>query len=76
MARRPSSVNGAINEREIAWSPERVSNALGQDDLYVGMTMAETMDRLGFDATVEQSGEAFRVSQYDVWTPTPARGGS
>ena len=26
--------NGAINEREITWSPERVSNALGQDDLY------------------------------------------
>jgi hypothetical protein len=59
--------NGAINESEITWSPERVSNALGQDDLYVGMTMAETMDRLGFDATVEQYGEAFRVSQYDVW---------
>ncbi len=59
--------NGAINEGEITWSPERVSNALGQDDLYVGMTMAETMDRVGFDATVEQYGEAFRVSQYDVW---------
>jgi hypothetical protein len=40
--------NGAINEGAITWSPERVSNALGQDDLYVGMTMAETMDRLGF----------------------------
>ena len=44
-----------------------VSNALGQDDLYVGMTMAETMDRLGFDATVEQYGEAFKDSQYDLW---------
>ena len=44
--------NGKINEGEITWSPERVSNALEQDDLYVGMTMAETMDRLGFDATV------------------------
>jgi hypothetical protein len=59
--------NGAINEGEITWSPERVSNALGQDDLYVGMTMAETMDRLGFDATVEQYGEAFKDSQYDLW---------
>jgi hypothetical protein len=59
--------NGAINEGEITWSPDRVSNALGQDDLYVGMTMAETMDQLGFDATVEQYGEAFRVSRYDVW---------
>ena len=59
--------NGRINEGGITWSPERVSNALGQDDLYVGMTMAETMDRLGFDATTEQYGEAFKVSQYDLW---------
>jgi hypothetical protein len=59
--------NGRINEGEITWSPERVSNALGQDDLYVGMTMAETMDRLGFDATVEQYGEAFKNSRYELW---------
>ena len=59
--------NGAIYEGALTWSPERVSNALEQDDLYVGMTMAETMDRLGFDATVEQYGEAFRDSQYDLW---------
>jgi hypothetical protein len=59
--------NGVINEGEITWSPERVSNALQQDDLYVGMTMAETMDRLGFDAGVEQYGEAFRNSRYQLW---------
>jgi hypothetical protein len=59
--------NGRTNDGEITWSPERVSNALGQDDLYVGMTMAETMDRLGFDATVEQYGEAFKASEYDLW---------
>jgi hypothetical protein len=59
--------NGRIFEGEIAWSPERVSNALSQDDLYVGMTLAETMDRLGLDATVEQYGEAFKDSQYRLW---------
>jgi len=59
--------NGRINQGEITWSPERVSNALVQDDLYVGMTMAETMDRLGFDATSEQYGEAFKDSQYELW---------
>ncbi|MBP1636620.1 MAG: putative rane protein, partial [Acidobacteria bacterium] len=59
--------NGKIFEGEIAWSPERVSNALRQDDLYVGMTLAETMDRLGFDATVEQYGEAFKDSRYQLW---------
>jgi hypothetical protein len=59
--------NGRLNEGEITWSPERVSNALHQDDLYVGMTMAETMDRLGLDASTEQYGQAFKVSQYDLW---------
>ena len=58
---------GKINERNLAWSPEHVNNALGQDDLYVGMTMAETMDRIGLDATVEQYGEAFKNSRYHLW---------
>jgi hypothetical protein len=56
-----------INESVLTWSPERVDNAIGQDDLYVGMTMAETMDRLGLDATTEQYGEAFKDSRYDLW---------
>ena len=59
--------NGKIIEGEISWSPERVSNAIDQDDLYVEMTFAEIMDRLGLDATVEQYGEAFKDSQYDLW---------
>jgi hypothetical protein len=59
--------NGKINDAEITWSPERVDNALIQDDLYVGMTMSETMDRLGLDATVEQYGEAFKDSKYHLW---------
>ncbi len=58
---------GRINDSQLSWSPERVSNAIEQDDLYVGMTMAETMDRLGLDATVEQYGEAFKVSKYALW---------
>ena len=58
---------GKINDTQISWSPERVSNAIEQDDLYVGMTLAETMDRLGLDATVEQYGEAFKVSKYALW---------
>jgi len=59
--------NGRINDGAITWSPERVSNALNQDDLYVGMTLAETMDRLGFEAGAEQYGEAFKDSEYDLW---------
>ncbi len=62
------SSNGRINESELPpWKPERVENAIHQDDLYVGMTMSETMDRLGLEATTEEFGEAFRVSQYGLW---------
>jgi hypothetical protein len=59
--------NAKINESELTWSPDRVSNSIGQDDLYVGMTMAETMDRLGLEATAEQYGEAFKDSKYSLW---------
>ena len=60
-------VMAKINEAELTWAPERVDNALDQDDLYVGMTMSETMDRLGLDATVEQYGDAFKASKYHLW---------
>src|SRR5262245_53245549 len=43
--------NGKIIEGSLPWTPDRVSNAIQQDDLYVDMTLAETMDRLGLDAT-------------------------
>jgi hypothetical protein len=60
--------NGRINESELPpWKPERVENAIHQDDLYVGMTLSETMDRLGLDATTEEFGEAFKVSRYSLW---------
>jgi hypothetical protein len=58
---------GKINEQPLNWKPENVSNAIGQDDLYVGMTMSETMDRLGLEATTEQYGEAFKGSKYGLW---------
>jgi hypothetical protein len=59
--------NGRIGEGEIAWSPERVENAIHQDDLYVEMTFVEVMDRLGLDATTGQYGEALRDSKYRLW---------
>ncbi len=58
---------GKINEAELPWSPERVSNAIGQDDLYVEMTFAKVMDDIGLNATCEQYGEAFKNSQYHLW---------
>jgi ADP-ribosylglycohydrolase len=59
--------NGKINDGAIAWSPEHVSNALIQDDLYVEMTFTEVMDRIGLDATSEQYGDAFKNSRYELW---------
>ncbi len=58
---------GKILEGELQWTPERVSNAIGQDDLYVEMTFAKVMDDLGLEATCEQYGEAFKVSKYGLW---------
>jgi hypothetical protein len=60
--------NGRIIEGDLpAWTPANVSNAIDQDDLYVEMTFAEVMDRLGLDATTEDYGEAFRTSRYSLW---------
>lgn len=63
--------NGAIivdninNYRD--WKPQRVEEAIKQDDLYVEMTFAEVMDRIGLDATSEQYGEMFKDSKYELW---------
>ena len=58
---------GEIVDSELKWTPDMVSNALEQDDLYVEMTFAEVMDRVGVDATSEQYGDAFRDSKYPLW---------
>lgn len=58
---------GKIYEKPIPWTPEQVHDAIDQDDLYVGMTFAETMDREGLDATTEQYGEALKNSKYKLW---------
>jgi hypothetical protein len=58
---------GKINEKPRDWKPEELKGALDQDDLYVEMTFAGVMDRLGLDATTEQYGEAFKDSKYQLW---------
>jgi ADP-ribosylglycohydrolase/carbohydrate esterase-like protein len=59
--------NGKIIEGEIKWSPEMVENSIQQDDLYVEMTFAEVMDKVGLLATTEQYGEMFKSSKYELW---------
>jgi len=58
---------GRINDQPRNWKPEELKGALDQDDLYVEMTFANVMDRLGLDATTEQYGEAFKDSKYRLW---------
>jgi hypothetical protein len=58
---------GKINDQPRNWKPEELKGALDQDDLYVEMTFADVMDRLGLDATTEQYGEAFKDSKYRLW---------
>jgi hypothetical protein len=59
--------NGKIIEGPLPWSPEWIANALSQDDLYVDMTFAAVMDRVGLQATTQQYGEAFKDTKYPLW---------
>ncbi len=54
-------------EKLPAWKPERITNSLGQDDLYVDMTFAQVLDDKGLDATSEDFGAAFREARYSLW---------
>ena len=59
--------NGKIIEGDLPWKPERISNSIDQDDLYVEMTFTKVMDDIGLNATCEQFGEAFKDSKYTLW---------
>jgi hypothetical protein len=63
--------NGAIIEgnlnKYLDWTPDRLKNAIDQDDLYVEMTFAEVMDKVGLGATTEQYGAMFKDSKYQLW---------
>jgi len=56
---------GRINDAPIR--PEPITNAIQQDDLYVEMTFAQVMDKVGLEATCADYGEAFRQSRYQLW---------
>ncbi|MGH9159251.1 MAG: ADP-ribosylglycohydrolase family protein [Vicinamibacteraceae bacterium] len=59
--------NRRIIRFPLEWTPDRIANALEQDDLYVEMTFAEVLDTVGLDATTEQFGEMFKDSKYSLW---------
>lgn len=49
------------------WKPERIHNALMQDDLYVEMTFLKTLEEHGLGITCEQAGKAFADTKYPLW---------
>jgi hypothetical protein len=49
------------------WTPDKVSNSLGQDDLYVDMTFTRVLEQKGLDATTEDFGAMFRDAKYSLW---------
>jgi hypothetical protein len=59
--------NRRIIRWPIEWQPDAVTNSIKQDDLYVEMTFAEVLDKVGLDATTEQFGEMFKDSKYELW---------
>ena len=56
-------IGGSLPE----WRPEKVANAIDQDDLYVEMTFAEVLDGKGLDANSADFGVAFSASRYRLW---------
>jgi hypothetical protein len=49
------------------WKPERISNSINQDDLYVDMTFAQVLDDKGLDATTADFGAMFKDAKYALW---------
>ena len=60
---REKMIEGPLPE----WKPEKIADALDQDDLYVDMTFAEVLDAKGFQATTEDFGNLFKTAKYRLW---------
>jgi len=60
---RGTTIEGPLRE----WQPEFVSNAIGQDDVYVEMTFLKALEDHGLDITDEEAGQAFADSKYNLW---------
>ena len=49
------------------WKPERIDNAITQDDVYVEMTFLKALEEHGPDVTPREAGQAFARTQFDLW---------
>ncbi len=51
----------------LPWKPERIANALKQDDLYVEMTFLKALEKHGIGLTPKEAGKAFAATKYELW---------
>jgi hypothetical protein len=49
------------------WTPEKINQAFGQDDLYVEMTFLRTLEQYGLEVSIRQAGIDFANSRYPLW---------
>lgn len=56
-----------ISEPLREWRPERVEEAIVQDDCYVEMTFLKAIEDHGLNVTYEQAGRAFAETGYPLW---------
>ena len=63
---------GRIYDGELFWTPDRVQNALFQDDLYVQMSFLSVIEQHGLDAPVEKFAEAMSIANYNLWCANAA----
>jgi hypothetical protein len=61
------SLEKTIDGELPAWTPDRLTNSIKQDDLYVDMTFAQVLDDKGLDATTEDFGAMFKEAKYSLW---------
>ena len=59
---------GKIDEGELpAWTPDRVGNSIGQDDIYVELSFLEAIEKYGLDITNEQMGKSYAATEFGLW---------
>jgi hypothetical protein len=49
------------------WKPQTINDAFGQDDIYVEMTFLSSMQKYGFDVSLQQAGIDFANSKFGLW---------
>lgn len=58
---------GRTFEDSIKWTPKDVVGSMWQDDIYVQLTLMETMDKYGMDTPAKKFQELFAKAGYMLW---------